>query len=128
MVGVSSKLYTPLMARLQYPVWEQVLKSAGVSDEDTKVLVEKMKLAYVQWEENAFPGTIGNVVAGRIANRLDLGGTNCVVDAACASSLAAVRMAVTELITPGRYDDHGRCGYRQFHWQLSVLQQNTRFF
>jgi acyl transferase domain-containing protein len=99
MVGVSSKLYTPLMARLQYPVWEQVLKSAGVSDEDTKVLVEKMKLAYVQWEENSFPGTIGNVVAGRIANRLDLGGTNCVVDAACGSSLAAVRMAVTELIT-----------------------------
>jgi acyl transferase domain-containing protein len=99
MVGVSSKLYTPLMARLQYPVWEQVLKSAGISDEDTEVLVEKMKLAYVQWEENAFPGTIGNVVAGRIANRLDLGGTNCVVDAACGSSLAAVRMAVTELIT-----------------------------
>ena len=26
-------------------------------------------------------------MAGRIANRFDLGGTNCVVDAACASSL-----------------------------------------
>jgi acyl transferase domain-containing protein len=103
LVGVSSKLYTPLMTRLQYPVWEKVLKSAGISDEDTKVLVEKMKLAYVQWEENAFPGTIGNVVAGRIANRLDLGGTNCVIDAACASSLAAVRMAVAELTT-GRAD------------------------
>jgi polyketide-type polyunsaturated fatty acid synthase PfaA len=97
-VGVSTKLYTPLMSRLQYPVWEKVLKSAGISDEDTKTLVEKIKLAYVQWEENAFPGTIGNVVAGRIANRLDLGGTNCVVDAACASSLAAVRTAVSELI------------------------------
>jgi polyketide-type polyunsaturated fatty acid synthase PfaA len=97
-VGVSTKLYTPLMSRLQYPVWEKVLKSAGVSNEDTHTLVEKMKLAFVQWEENSFPGTIGNVVAGRIANRLDLGGTNCVVDAACASSLAAVRTAVSELI------------------------------
>ncbi|HEX7557532.1 MAG TPA: beta-ketoacyl synthase N-terminal-like domain-containing protein, partial [Leptolinea sp.] len=45
----------------------------------------------------------GNVVAGRIANRFDLGGTNCVVDAACASSLAAIRMAVGELIE-GRAD------------------------
>ena len=45
---------------------------------------------YVPWQENTFPGLLGNVVAGRIANRLDLGGTNCVVDAACASSLAAV--------------------------------------
>ncbi|HEX6766059.1 MAG TPA: acyltransferase domain-containing protein, partial [Polyangiaceae bacterium] len=45
----------------------------------------------------------GNVVAGRIANRLDLGGTNAVVDAACASSLAAVDVAVNELAL-GRSD------------------------
>ena len=56
-----------------------------------------MKLAYVGWTENAFPGTIGNVIAGRIANRFDLGGTNCVIDAACGSSLAAIRMAIMEL-------------------------------
>src|SRR6266540_396796 len=42
-------------------------------------------------------------ISGRIANRLDLGGTNCTVDAACASSLAAVRMAISELIE-GRAD------------------------
>ena len=44
-----------------------------------------------------FPGLLGNVVAGRIANRLDLGGTNCVVDAACASSLSAIHLAALEL-------------------------------
>jgi acyl transferase domain-containing protein/NAD(P)-dependent dehydrogenase (short-subunit alcohol dehydrogenase family) len=43
------------------------------------------------------------VVAGRISNRLDLGGTNCVVDAACASSMAAVYMAMLELAS-GRSD------------------------
>ena len=37
------------------------------------------------------------MVAGRIANRLDLGGTNCVTDAACASSFSALSMAVNEL-------------------------------
>ena len=50
-----------------------------------------------------FPGLLGNVVAGRIANRLDLGGTNCVVDAACASSLSAVHLAALEL-QAGRAD------------------------
>ncbi|MBI9049270.1 MAG: acyltransferase domain-containing protein [Anaerolineaceae bacterium] len=96
-VGMSLKLFTPLMARLQYPVWEKALRSSGIAEDDIAKIVEKMKLAYVRWTENAFPGTIGNVIAGRIANRFDLGGTNCVIDAACASSLAAIRMAIMEL-------------------------------
>jgi len=103
LVGIGSKLVVPLMARLQYPVWEKVLRSYGISAEDTQKIIEKIKLAYPNWEENAFPGSIGNVVSGRIANRFDLGGTNCVVDAACASSLAAIHMAASELIE-GRAD------------------------
>jgi acyl transferase domain-containing protein len=102
-VGMSSKLFQPLMSRLQYPIWEKALRSSGVSEEDTQKIVQKIKAAYVGWEENAFPGAIGNVIAGRIANRFDLGGTNCVVDAACGSSLAAVRLAVGELVM-GRAD------------------------
>jgi polyketide-type polyunsaturated fatty acid synthase PfaA len=102
-VGMSSKLVQPLLSRLQAPVWEKVLRSAGVPEGDIATIVEKFKAAYVGWEENAFPGTIVNVIAGRICNRFDLGGTNCVIDAACASSLAAVRMAVMEL-TEGRAD------------------------
>ncbi len=43
------------------------------------------------------------MAAGRIANRLDLRGTNCVVDAACASSLGALDMALLELAA-GRCD------------------------
>ena len=102
-VGIGSKLVIPLMARLQYPVWERVLRSYGIPAEDTRKIIEKIKLAYPKWEENTFPGSIGNVISGRIANRFDLGGTNCVVDAACASSLAAIHMAVSELIE-GRAD------------------------
>jgi len=49
--------------------------------------------------EDSFPGILGNVIAGRIANRLDLGGTNYTVDAACASSLAAVDVACKELVS-----------------------------
>lgn len=52
-----------------------------------------------EWTEDSFPGILMNVAAGRIANRFDLGGTNFTVDAACASSLAAVYLAVRELET-----------------------------
>lgn len=48
--------------------------------------------------EDSFPGTLANVIAGRIANRLDLGGANYAVDAACASSLAALDQACKELL------------------------------
>jgi len=49
------------------------------------------------WTEDTFPGILGNVVAGRIANRLDLGGTNFTVDAACAASLAALDVGIKQL-------------------------------
>ncbi|MBX6390038.1 MAG: acyltransferase domain-containing protein, partial [Frankia sp.] len=47
--------------------------------------------------EDSFPGMLANVIAGRVANRLDLGGLNQTVDAACGSSLAAVDAACKEL-------------------------------
>ncbi len=47
--------------------------------------------------EDSFPGVLANVISGRIANRLDLGGSNYTVDAACASSLAALDLAIKEL-------------------------------
>ncbi|TQL00598.1 acyl transferase domain-containing protein [Streptomyces puniciscabiei] len=48
--------------------------------------------------EDSFPGMLANVISGRIANRLDLGGANFTVDAACASSLAALDVACKELV------------------------------
>ena len=59
--------------------------------------VERILAHYLEWKESTFPGLLGNVVAGRIANRLDLGGTNCITDAACASSISALAMAANEL-------------------------------
>ncbi len=47
--------------------------------------------------EDSFPGVLGNIISGRIANRLDLGGVNYTVDAACASSLTSVDVGVKEL-------------------------------
>jgi acyl transferase domain-containing protein/NAD(P)H-dependent flavin oxidoreductase YrpB (nitropropane dioxygenase family) len=63
--------------------------------------VEETKERTPGWTEETFPGILCNVVPGRIANRLDFGGRNYAVDAACASSLVAVDLAVREL-TSGR--------------------------
>lgn len=50
-----------------------------------------------EWTEDSFAGLLPNVAAGRVSNRFDFGGINCTVDAACASSLAAVYQGVNEL-------------------------------
>jgi acyl transferase domain-containing protein/NAD(P)H-dependent flavin oxidoreductase YrpB (nitropropane dioxygenase family)/NAD(P)-dependent dehydrogenase (short-subunit alcohol dehydrogenase family) len=47
--------------------------------------------------EDSFPGVLSNVISGRISNRLNTGGRNFTVDAACASSLAALDIAFGEL-------------------------------
>lgn len=61
-------------------------------------LHEEVKEAFPHTTEDSFPGILANVIAGRITNRLDLGGRNFTVDAACASSLAALELACQELI------------------------------
>ena len=99
----TQELVVNLGARLGHPKWRAALRDAGVDEETTEDVVQRIAASYVSWQESSFPGLLGNVVAGRIANRLDLGGTNCVIDAACASSLGAVEMAVMEL-RQGRSD------------------------
>ena len=61
-------------------------------------LHEEVEKAFPQTTEDSFPGILANVIAGRITNRLDLGGRNFTVDAACASSIAAIDLACQELI------------------------------
>jgi len=97
------ELVIPLGARLGHPIWRKALKDAGIEDDLADEVVKRIAEEYVPWQENSFPGLLGNVAAGRIANRFDLGGTNCVVDAACASSLSAIHMAAMELYA-GRCD------------------------
>ncbi len=105
LLGVTGtqELVIPLGARLGHPMWRRAMREAGVSETVTQTVIGTMADAYVPWQENSFPGLLGNVVAGRIANRLNLRGTNCVVDAACASSLGAVHLALLELMS-GRTD------------------------
>ena len=99
----TQELVIPLGARLGHPIWRRALRDSGINPVKTEEVIQKISDSYVSWQENSFPGLLGNVVAGRICNRLDLGGTNCVIDAACASSMSAIHLAIMELIS-GRND------------------------
>jgi acyl transferase domain-containing protein len=53
--------------------------------------------------EDTMPGELPNIVAGRVANVLNLRGANFITDAACASSFAAINVAF-EMLTKHHID------------------------
>ena len=52
---------------------------------------------YPRITEDTMPGELANIIAGRIANLFDFHGPNYVVDAACASAMAAIHAAIEGL-------------------------------
>ena len=96
-VASATEMVGQMASRIQRPHWVKALRDAGIPESKVNEVCDGIEATYPEWDESTFPGLLGNVVAGRIANRLDLGGTNCVVDAACASSLGAITMGVREL-------------------------------
>ena len=98
-LGVTSgqELLGAMASRMSRPLWLQGMRRAGVPEDVALAACDQISDLHPEWTESTFPGLLGNVVAGRIANRLDLGGTNCVTDAACASSFSALSMAANEL-------------------------------
>ncbi|WP_435193230.1 SDR family oxidoreductase [Streptomyces sp. NRRL F-5630] len=97
------ELLPHMFGRTQRPLWLRALRESGLTEAEARAACERIAAQYTPWRESTFPGLLGNVVAGRIANRFDLHGTNHTTDAACASSLAALSTAVAEL-SLGRAD------------------------
>ncbi|MFC1888306.1 SDR family NAD(P)-dependent oxidoreductase [Thermodesulfobacteriota bacterium] len=65
--------------------------------ESAAAILSGIGAAVPDWSEDTLPGVLMNVAAGRVANRFDLGGSNYSIDAACASSLAALKAGFLEL-------------------------------
>jgi len=72
------------------------------TDEELGKIRSALKSTLAPFHADTAPGLVPNIISGRIANRLDLMGANYIVDAACASSLVAVDLAVRDL-------QSGRC-------------------
>ena len=68
-----------------------------LGENELKEIRNELKRKLPPFNSDTAPGLIPNIIAGRIANRLDLMGPNYTVDAACASSLVAVDHAMRGL-------------------------------
>ncbi|MFF7019796.1 SDR family oxidoreductase [Streptomyces klenkii] len=90
-------------ALTQRPVWLKALREHGLPEAEARAVCDRIAAHYPDPTEDTFPGLLSNVVAGRIAARFDLHGTNHTTDAACASSFAALSTALDEL-SLGRAD------------------------
>ncbi|MEV0374845.1 beta-ketoacyl synthase N-terminal-like domain-containing protein [Streptomyces sp. NPDC050636] len=96
--GTNSTLI-PLAARLLTPAIIEAMRAYGLPEAEAHQAARQYLEALPSWTEDSFPGILGNVVSGRVANRFNLGAANHTVDAACASSLTAARAAVDELLS-----------------------------
>ncbi|MCL2287344.1 MAG: acyltransferase domain-containing protein [Firmicutes bacterium] len=94
--GIGKNAFS-LSRRQDIPRTRKILENSGVPAELIERILERLKNVEIEWTEDSEPGYLANVTAGRIASRFDFNGTNCAVDAACASSLAALKFAVGEL-------------------------------
>ena len=75
-------------------VWSQHTKALaeqhGLPSSSSDAFVQDIIEGTPRVNEDTMPGELANVVSGRVANLLDLQGPNHAMDAACASSMAAV--------------------------------------
>jgi len=77
----------------------QVLKTLHpeLTEEELQLIRRDLKRHLPPFNAETAGAMVPNIVAGRIANRLDLMGPSYTVDAACASSLVAADIAVRDL-------------------------------
>ena len=69
---------------------ESLAKQHGLPEANSDAFTESILEGTPRVDEDTMPGELANVVSGRVANLLDLQGPNHAMDAACASSMAAV--------------------------------------
>ena len=92
--------------RLYFPEFEHELMNtpsfATLSQETRQKIGNELHVRIAQHlptiTEDTMPGELANCIAGRVANIFNFRGPNYVVDAACASSVAAMNSAVEGLV------------------------------
>jgi acyl transferase domain-containing protein/acyl carrier protein len=97
--------------RINYPEIAEKLTETSTFhglrlDDQGRLLAEFKEVfakSYPEISEDSMPGELSNCIAGRVANLFSFRGPNYVIDAACASAMAATSSAVHGLVR-GDYD------------------------
>jgi acyl transferase domain-containing protein/phosphopantetheinyl transferase (holo-ACP synthase) len=69
------------------------------TESEIRDIKKELKAGLPPFSADTAPALIGNIIAGRIANRLDFMGPSFTVDAACASALLAIEIGVSDLLS-----------------------------
>jgi acyl transferase domain-containing protein len=69
-----------------------------LAEEEIAKIKDQLREQLPPFLPETIPSMIPNILSGRIANRLNLMGSNFIVDAACASSLVAVELGMNDLL------------------------------
>jgi acyl transferase domain-containing protein len=69
------------------------------TEAEIREIKDELKAGLPPFSADTAPALIGNIIAGRIANRLDFMGPSFTVDAACASALLAIEIGVSDLMS-----------------------------
>jgi len=109
--AMSGEMHYMTSLRAYFPEYAEELRGAPTfaalpDDVRTAIMDELLggvRNRFPNITEDTMPGELGNIIAGRVANLYDFHGPNFVVDAACASALAAIDAAV-EGLEHGDYD------------------------
>jgi acyl transferase domain-containing protein len=102
-VGGEKHYFTSL--RAYFPEYAEELRSApafrALPAEVQAAVLDQLHAGvcrrFPKINEDALPGELGNILAGRVANLFNFRGPSFTVDAACASGLAAINAAVAAL-------------------------------
>ncbi len=106
--GLPGIKYDQVLHRISFLEIEYYLKNnpfvqGKFSPDEFNEVINKLRDEYlkgtIQITEDSSPGVLPNIVAGRLTNVFDLWGPSFTVDAACASSLAAISCGVEGLIS-----------------------------
>ena len=80
---------------------------AALPEEVRRLIMDELRANFDAWlpavTADSMPGELGNCLAGRIANMFNLRGASFVVDAACASAMAAMDASIEGLVD-GSFD------------------------
>lgn len=105
--GLPGIKYDQTLQRISFQEIEYYLKKntqlqEKLSPDEFNEVINKLRDEFlkgtIQITEDSSPGVLPNIVAGRITNVFDLWGPSFTVDAACASTLAAISCGVEGLI------------------------------
>jgi acyl transferase domain-containing protein len=102
-IGGERQYFTSL--RIFFPEFAAELEAApgfrALSEDVREAIVSEMhagvRRRFPATNEDGLPGELGNILAGRVANLFNFRGPTFTVDAACASSLAAINAALAAL-------------------------------